>query len=225
VDRIRREYSVAANVGRPKVAYRETVTKAARAEGRFIRQTGGHGQYGHVWMEIEPLERGAGVQFESKISGGTIPAEFISSVEEGAREVLISGPLSGFPVVDAKMTLVDGSYHEVDSSKISFRVAGSMAARSLIWRGEPVLLEPVMKLEAVTPGEFLGDVLGDLGRRRSQIRNIEGEGDIQSVKALIPLAESFGYANAIRSLTQGRASYAMEFDSYIEVPKELMESP
>jgi elongation factor G len=176
-------------------------------------------------MEIEPLERGAGVQFESKISGGAIPAEFISSVEEGAREVLISGPLSGFPVVDAKMTLVDGSYHEVDSSKISFRVAGSMAARSLIWRGEPVLLEPVMKLEAVTPGEFLGDVLGDLGRRRSQIRNIEGEGDIQSVKALIPLAESFGYANAIRSLTQGRASYAMEFDSYIEVPKELMESP
>ncbi len=221
VDRIKREYKVEANVGKPRVAYRETVKAAARAEGRFVRQTGGHGQYGHVWMEIEPLERGGGIQFESKIRGGVIPNEFISSVEDGAREALSTGPLSGFPMVDAKMTLVDGSYHEVDSSKMSFQIAGSMAAKSLMTRGKPALLEPVMKIEVVTPGDFLGDVLGDLARRRAQIRNIEGQGGIQSVRAEIPLAESFGYANAIRSLTQGRASYTMEFDNYIEVSKEL----
>ena len=224
VDRIRREYNVQANVGRPKVAYRETVTGRARAEGRFVRQTGGHGQYGHVWMEIEPLERGGGIQFESKVSGGAIPLEFIPGVEAGAREALVSGPISGFPVVDAKLTLIDGSYHEVDSSKISFQIAGSIAAKSLLKRGRPTLLEPVMKLEVVTPGEFLGDVLGDLGRRRAQIKNIEGVGHVQSVRAEIPLAESFGYATAIRSLTQGRASYTMEFDNYVEVPKELVES-
>ncbi len=224
VDRIRREYNVEANVGRPRVAYRETVTGAARAEGRFVRQTGGHGQFGHVWMDIEPLERGGGIQFESKISGGAIPTEFIPAVEEGAREALVSGPISGFPVVDAKLTLIDGSYHEVDSSKISFQIAGSMAAKSLLTRGKPTLLEPVMRLEVVTPGEFLGDVLGDLGRRRGQIKNIEGVGDVQSVRAEIPLAESFGYANAIRSLSQGRASYTMEFDNYVEVPRELVES-
>ncbi len=223
VDRIRREYNVEANVGRPRVAYRETVTGAARAEGRFVRQTGGHGQFGHVWMEIEPLDRGDGIQFESKISGGAIPTEFIPAVEEGAREALAAGPLSGFPVVDAKLTLIDGSYHEVDSSKISFQIAGSMAAKALLTRGRPAMLEPVMKLEVVTPGESLGDVLGDLGRRRAQIKNIEGVGDVQSVRAEIPLAESFGYANAIRSLTQGRASYTMEFDNYVEVPKELVE--
>ena len=224
VDRIKREFSVEANVGRPRVSYRETVGSPARAEGRFVRQTGGHGQYGHVWMEIEPLERGGGIQFENKITGGAIPQEFISSVEDGARAALKTGPLSGFPVVDAKMTLVDGSYHEVDSSKMSFQIAGSMAAKSLVTRGRPVMLEPVMKLEVVTPGEFLGDVLGDLGRRRAQITNIEGEGDIQSARAIIPLAESFGYANALRSLTQGRASYTMEFDNYVEVSKELVEA-
>ena len=224
VDRIKREHNVEANVGRPRVAYRETVTGQARAEGRFIRQTGGHGQYGHVWMEIEPLERGGGIQFESRITGGAVPNEFIPAVEEGAREALASGPISGFPVVDAKLTLIDGSYHETDSSKISFQIAGSMAARSLLTRARPTLLEPVMKLEVVSPGDFLGDVLGDLGRRRAQIKNIEGVGDIQSVRAEIPLAESFGYANAIRSLTQGRASYTMEFDNYVEVPKELVES-
>ncbi len=223
VDRIRREFSVEANVGRPKVSYRETVSSAARAEGRFVRQTGGHGQYGHVWMEIEPLERGSGIHFENMIRGGAIPQEFISSVEQGAREALKTGPLSGFPVVDARMRLIDGSYHEVDSSKMSFQIAGSMAAKSLLTRGKPIMLEPVMKLEVVTPGEFLGDVLGDLGRRRGQITNIEGEGDIQSARAIIPLAESFGYANALRSLTQGRASYTMEFDNYVEVPRELVE--
>ena len=223
VDRIRREYSVEANVGRPRVAYRETIKNKARAEGRFVRQTGGHGQYGHVWMDIEPLERGEGIQFESKITGGSIPLEFISSVEEGAREALAAGPLSGFPVVDAKLTLFDGSWHEVDSSKISFQIAGSMAAKTLINRGKPTLLEPVMKLEVVTPGDFLGDVLGDLGRRRAQIKNIEGVGGVQSVRAEIPLAESFGYANSIRSLTQGRASYTMEFDNYVEAPEGLVD--
>ena len=224
VDRIKREYNVEANVGRPRVAYRETVTANALAEGRFVRQTGGHGQYGHVWMEIEPLNRGEGIQFESRVTGGAIPLEFIPSVESGARAAMDTGPLSGYPVVDVKMTLVDGSYHDVDSSNMSFQIAGSMAAKALVRRAKPVILEPVMKIEVITPGEFLGDVLGDLGRRRSMIRNIEGQGDIQSVRAQIPLAESFGYANAMRSLTQGRASYTMEFDNYVEASRELMDA-
>ncbi len=224
VDRIRRNFNVETNVGKPKVAYRETVRVKARAEGRHVRQTGGHGQYGHVWMEIEPLERGEGIQFENKITGGSIPTEFIPSVEEGAREALRNGPISGFPVVDAKLTLIDGSYHEVDSSKFSFHIAGSMAAKSLMTRGTPVLLEPVMDLEVIVPGEFLGEVLADLGRRRAQIRDTRGEGNsqsVQSVLATVPLAESFGYANTVRSLTRGRASYTMEFDNYVEVPKSV----
>jgi len=220
-DRMRREHQVQANVGQPRVAYRETITSPARAEGRFVRQTGGHGQFGHVWMEIEPLERGSGVQFESKVRGGAIPLEFVPAVESGAREALQSGPLSGYPVVDVKLTLTDGSYHEVDSSKMSFIIAGSMAAKTLVSRGHPTLLEPVMSLEVVTPGEFLGEVLGDLGRRRGEIRNIEGQGDIQAVQAVLPLGESFGYANTLRSLTQGRASHVLEFDSYQPVPEHI----
>ena len=220
-DRMRREYRVEANVGRPRVAYRETVDSPARAEGRFVRQSGGHGQFGHVWMEIEPLKRGSGIEFESRIRGGSVPQEFIPAVEIGAREALRTGPLSGYPVVDVKLTLTDGSYHEVDSSKMSFQIAGSMAAKSLITKGKPTLLEPVMKLEVVTPGDYLGEVLGDLGRRRGQIENIEGQGDIQAIRAQIPLAESFGYANTLRGLTQGRASYTMEFDNYLEVSVEL----
>ena len=220
-DRMRREHQVQANVGQPRVAYRETITSPSRAEGRFVRQTGGHGQFGHVWMEIEPLERGSGVQFESKVRGGAIPLEFVPAVESGAREALQSGPLSGYPVVDVKLTLTDGSYHEVDSSKMSFIIAGSMAAKTLVSRGHPVLLEPVMSLEVVTPGEFLGEVLGDLGRRRGEIRNIEGQGDIQAVQAVLPLGESFGYANTLRSLTQGRASHVLEFDSYQPVPEHI----
>ena len=224
VNRIQREYSVEGNVGRPRVAYRETITSPVTAEGRFVRQTGGHGQYGHVWIEAEPLERGSGIQFDNRITGGAIPNEFIPSVESGVREALMNGPLSGFPVVDMKVTLMDGSFHEVDSSNISFKIAGSIAAKSAVSRAKPVMLEPVMRLEVVTPGEFLGDLLGDLGRRRAEIRNIEGLGHIQSVRAEIPLAESFGYANAIRSLSQGRASYTMEFDNYVEVRKELANS-
>ncbi len=215
-DRMRREFNVEGNVGRPRVAYREAITVPVKAEGRLVRQTGGHGQYGHVWIEVEPLEKGAGIQFENRIRGGAIPQEFIPGVEEGAREALNVGPISGYPVVDVKVTLVDGSYHQVDSSKMAFVIAGSMAAKSAVQKARPILLEPVMRLEVITPGDFLGEVLGDLGRRRAAIKNIEGRGDIQVVRANVPLGESFGYAGAIRSLTQGRASYSLEFDSYEE---------
>ena len=217
-DRMRREYGVKASVGKPRVSYRESIRAPARAEGRFVRQTGGHGQYGHVWLEIEALERGSGVVFEDRVKGGAIPQEFISSVGDGVREALNTGPISGFPIVDVKVSLVDGSYHEVDSSRIAFKVAGSMATKAAVAKARPVLLEPVMGLEIVTPGEFLGDVLGDLGRRRANIRSIEGQRGVQAVRALIPLAESFGYAGALRSLTQGRASYTMEFNSYEKAP-------
>ncbi len=222
VDRMKREFGVEGNVGTPRVAYREAITSPARAEGRFVRQTGGHGQYGHVWLEIEPLERGAGVEFESKIVGGAIPREFVSSVENGVRGALSTGPLSGYPMVDVRVTLVDGSYHEVDSSTVAFEIAGSMAAKSAVVKARPILLEPVMSLEIVTPGDFLGEILGDLGRRRANIRNIEGRETIQAIKAIIPLGESFGYAGALRSLTQGRASYTMEFDSYQKAPEEVL---
>ena len=185
-----------------------------KSEGRFVRQTGGHGQYGHVWVEVEPLERGAGVQFQDRTKGGVVPQEFISSVEVGVREAMNTGPISGYPVVDVKVSLVDGSYHDVDSSKMSFQIAGSMAAKEAVRRAHPILLGPTMRLEVVTPGAFLGDVLGDLGRRRAHIRSIEGQGDIQVVRAHIPLGESFGYAGALRSLTQGRASYTLEFYRY-----------
>jgi elongation factor G len=220
-DRMKREYGVEGNVGRPRVAYRETISVPAKAEGKFVRQTGGHGQYGHVWLEMEPVKRGSGIEFVNRIRGGAIPNEFISSIEEGVREALNTGPLSGYPIVDVKVSLVDGSYHEVDSSKMSFLVAGSMAAKAAIKKAHPLLLEPIMRLEVVTPGDFLGEVLGDLGRRRANIRNIEGQGDIQAVMTQVPLGESFGYANTLRSLTQGRASYSMEFYSYQTVPEAV----
>ena len=218
VDRMKREFKVEGNVGKPRVAYRETIRRATRGVGRFVRQTGGHGQFGHVVVQAEPGERGSGITIEDKITGGAIPREFIPAAESGIREALATGPLSGFPVIDMKITMVDGSSHEVDSSQIAFQIAGSMAAKDAINRANPVLLEPIMSLEVVTPGEFLGEVLGDLGRRRAAIRNIEGQGEIQVVKASIPLGESFGYASAIRSLTQGRASYTMEFDTYEPAP-------
>ena len=221
MDRMRREYSVEGNVGKPKVAYREAITAHAKAEGRFVRQTGGHGQYGHVWIEMEPLERGSGVQFEDRVRGGAIPQEFIPGVEAGVREALNAGPISGYPIVDVKVSLVDGSFHTVDSSRMSFEIAGSMAAKSAVAKAHPVLLEPIMRLEVVTPGAFLGEVLGDLGRRRANIRGIEGQGDIQVVRALIPLSESFGYATSLRSLTQGRASFTLEFESYEEAPQAV----
>ena len=221
VDRMKREFRAVGTVGTPKVAYREAIKGTAKAEGRFVRQTGGHGQYGHVWIEVEPLESGAGFEFEDKIRGGAIPKEFIPSVRKGVKEAMGAGPLSGYPVVDVKVTLVDGTYHDVDSSDMAFQVAGSMAAKAALRKAKPILLEPIMKIEIVTPGEFLGDVLGDLGRRRANIRNIEGQPDIQVVRAMIPLAESFGYAGTLRSLTQGRAAHSIEFDRYHEVPASI----
>jgi elongation factor G len=221
-DRMRREYKVEGNVGKPRVAFRETIGRKARVEGRLVRQTGGHGQYGHVWIEMEPLERGTGILFESAIKGGTIPQEFIRPIEDGVRQALNTGPLSGYPVIDVKVTLVDGSYHEVDSSGMAFQIAGSMAAKAAVNKAGAILLEPIMRLEIVVPGAFLGDVLGDLGRRRANIRNIEGLRDVQSIRALVPLGESFGYADSLRSLTQGRASYTMEFGSYEVAPASIM---
>jgi elongation factor G len=222
VDRMKREFDVEGSVGQPRVAYRETVRRAAGGVGRFVRQTGGHGQFGHVVVEMEPGEPGSGIVIEDKITGGSIPREFIPAAESGIKEALNTGPLSGFPMIDIKVTMVDGSSHEVDSSQVAFQIAGSMAAKDAIGKARPQLLEPIMSLEVVTPGEFLGEVLGDLGRRRAGIRNIEGQGEIQVVKAALPLGESFGYANAIRSLTQGRASYNMEFDNYEPAPEGML---
>jgi elongation factor G len=218
VDRIRREYKVESSVGKPRVAYREAITTEARAEGRLVRQTGGHGQYAHVWLEATPLKRGEGFQFEAKIKGGAIPREYIPAVRKGVEDALSAGPIAGYPVVDLKIVLVDGTFHEVDSSEMAFRIAGSMAAKAVLQKAHPVLLEPIMRLELVTPGEFLGAVLGDLGRRRANIKGIEGQGDIQSVRVRLPLGESFGYATTIRSLTQGRATYSLEFESYEQAP-------
>ena len=223
-DRMKREFKVEANVGKPRVAFRETIRRTTTAEGKFVRQSGGHGQYGHVIIEMEPLERGEGVQFENKIRGGSIPTEFISSVEDGVRGALKNGPKSGFPVIDLLVRLIDGTYHDVDSSKVSFEIAGSMATRTAVDRCSPVVLEPVMKLEVVTPEDYLGEVIGDLGRRRAGVESIDAQGDTQIVKASLPLAESFGYANDLRSITQGRAGYSMEFEKYLEAPESVVEA-
>ncbi|MFH1141277.1 MAG: elongation factor G [Chloroflexota bacterium] len=221
VERMRREFNVQANVGKPRVAYREAITAPARAEGRLVRQTGGHGQYGHVWLEVEPLERGTGFVFENKIVGGKIPREYIPGVEQGAKGAMESGVVAGYPVIDVKVTLVDGSYHEVDSSDMAFRIAASMGMKEALRRAKPVLLEPIMAIEVVMPGDFLGEILGDLSSRRAHIRNLEGIGDTQVVTAHVPLADMFGYATQIRSLTQGRANYTMVFDHYAEVPEHI----
>ena len=219
VERLRREFQVGANIGRPKVSYRETITRPARAEGRFVRQTGGHGQYGHVWLEVSPLERNQGVKFENRIVGAAIPREYIPAVEKGVIEALETGILAGFPTIDLKVSLVDGSFHPVDSSEMAFKMAGSIGVKEAIRRAGPVLLEPVMEIEVVTPGDFLGEVLSDLGGRRSRIRTLEGQETVQTVRTYVPLAETFGYVTSLRSLTQGRASQSMEFDHYEEVPQ------
>ena len=222
VDRMKREFGVEAQVGRPRVSYRETLTRPYRSDARFVRQTGGHGQYGHVVVELEPLAQGEGIQFVDAISGGVIPREYISAVEKGVREALDNGPLGGYPLVDLKATLVDGSYHTVDSSEMAFRSAGMMAIREGVSKAGPALLEPIADLEVVTPGDFLGDVIADLGTRRAQIRTIEGQEGIQTVRALVPLGETFAYTTALRSITQGRASYTMEFRYYEPVPEGLL---
>ncbi|MBK50146.1 MAG: elongation factor G [Chloroflexi bacterium] len=222
VDRMKREYKVEANIGKPKVAYRETITRKIEDEGKFIRQSGGHGQYGHVVLQAEPLPKGSGVEFDDLITGGAIPREFIPAVEKGIHDALSSGPISGYPVVDIKFSLIDGSYHDVDSSEMAFRIAGSMATKSILEKAKPNLLEPIMNLEITTPSQFLGDVIGDLGKRRANISNIGGTEEIQTVKAKIPLGETFGYAGSIRSLTQGRAGYSMEFDSYEKTTNDAL---
>ncbi len=224
VDRMRREFDVEARVGQPRVAYRETLTKPVRIEGRFVRQTGGHGQYGHVWLVIEPQKRGDGNLFVNGISGGDIPRQFIPAVENGVKQALDNGPMAGYPLVDLKVTLVDGSYHTVDSSEMAFRSAAMLAIREGARKGAPVLQEPFFEMEVVTPGEFLSDVLGDLGGRRAQIRSIEGQDDLQTVRAMIPLGETFAYTTALRSITKGRASYTMEFRHYEPVPDHLARS-
>jgi elongation factor G len=224
VDRMTREYRVQANVGKPQVAYKETVSTTAEAEGRFIRQTGGKGQYGHVVLRIEPLPAGHGFEIVNQIAGGVIPKEFIPAAEAGVREAIDSGVLAGYPVVDLRVTLLDGSYHEVDSSEIAFKIAGSMAVKNAMEKASPVLLEPIMKVEVVTPDEFLGDVVGDLIARRGHVAGIEPRGTSQVIRCSVPLAEMFGYATDLRSMTQGRATYSMEFDHYQEVPKQLADS-
>ncbi|MDO8589462.1 MAG: elongation factor G [Armatimonadota bacterium] len=222
IDRLLREFKVGANHGRPQVAYRETVTKRARGEGRHVRQTGGRGQYGHCVVEMGPLAVGVGVEFVSKIVGGVIPKEFISAIEAGVHEALDSGVLAGYPVVDVRVSVIDGSYHEVDSSEIAFKIAGSMAARDALRKAHPILKEPIMAVEVITPEDFLGDVIADLNSRRGQISGMEmGPGGTQIVRADVPLAQMFGYATTIRSLTQGRASYTMEPSHYEELPKTL----
>ncbi len=221
VDRLLREFKVEANVGKPQVAYKETIRAAAEAEGKFIRQTGGRGQYGHVFLKVEPLEAGKGFEFVNKIVGGSIPREYIPAVESGVKEALTTGVLAGYPVIDIQVTLFDGSYHDVDSSEIAFKIAGSMAFKSGVLKSKPVLLEPIMKVEVVVPEQYMGDAIGDLSSRRGRIEGMEAHIGIQTIKSKVPLATMFGYSTALRSLSQGRGTYSMEFCEYDEVPKNL----
>jgi len=222
VDRLLREFKVAANVGNPQVAYRETVTKVVEQEGKFVKQSGGRGQYGHVKIKIEPMEQGFGYEFVNKISGGVIPKEYIAPVDKGIQEQMANGVLAGYPVVDCRVTLFDGSFHEVDSNEMAFKVAGSMAFRNGAKAAGPVLLEPIMRVEVATPEEYMGDVVGDVNRRRGALDGIDDSPTGKVIKCQVPLAEMFGYATALRSATQGRASYSMEFDHYSEAPAEVL---
>jgi elongation factor G len=222
VDRLKREFNVDANVGRPQVAYRETARKAVdKVSGKFVRQTGGRGQYGHAVINLVPAEQGAGYEFVDKIVGGKIPKEYISPIDLGIQEAMESGILGGYPVVDIRIELIDGSYHDVDSSEIAFKVAGSMAFKEAMKRAKPVLLEPMMAVEVVTPEEYLGDVMGNLNSRRGRVEHLEPLGNAQQIKAMVPLAEMFGYATDVRSMTQGRATFTMQFDHYEEVPQSI----
>ncbi|MGH7447153.1 MAG: elongation factor G, partial [Longimicrobiales bacterium] len=224
VDRMMREFKVDANVGRPQVAYRETIKrKVEKVEGKFIRQSGGKGQYGHVVINMEPAGPGQGFVFEDKIVGGAIPREYIGPVEQGIKEALETGVLAGYPVVDVKVELVYGSYHDVDSSEMAFKIAGSMAFKEAARRAEPVLLEPIMNVEVVCPADYMGDILGDLSARRGKIGGMTQRGEAQVIGASVPLSEMFGYSTQLRSLTQGRAVYSMQFSRYEEVPKSKAE--
>jgi elongation factor G len=223
VDRMKREFSVEANVGKPQVAYRETVRGSVEQEGRYVKQSGGKGQYGHVWIKLEPLESGKGYEFVNDIVGGVIPKEFIPAVDKGIQEQLQNGVLAGYPVVDVKVTLFDGSYHDVDSNEMAFKIAGSMAFKDAARRAKPVILEPIMKVEAVTPEDFMGDVMGDLNRRRGILQGIDDSPSGKLIHAEVPLSEMFGYATDLRSMSQGRATYSMEFAKYSEVPANVAE--
>jgi len=224
VDRLMREFKVEANVGRPQVAYKESIVSKSTAEGKYIKQTGGRGQYGHVVIEVEPQERGKGFEFVNKIVGGVIPKEYIPAVEKGVLEASEAGVLAGYPLVDVKVTLVDGSYHEVDSSEIAFKIAASMAFKDACKKAGVILLEPLMSAEVVVPDEFLGDVIGDINSRRGKILGIEKRGSYQIIKIHVPLADMFGYATTLRSLTQGRANYTMQFFRYEPVPGYIAET-
>ncbi len=223
VDRLLREFKVGANVGKPQVAYRETIRQKATAEGKYVRQSGGRGQYGHVYINIEPQEPGSNFEFVNKVVGGSIPREYISAVEKGVKEALENGIMAGYPVVDVKITLFDGSYHEVDSSEMAFKIAGSMAFKNAASKAKPVLLEPVMNIEVVTPDEYMGEVIGDLNSRRGKIQTMTQRTNVRVIAAMVPLSSMFGYATDLRSRTQGRATYTMQFAHYEEVPKNISE--
>ncbi|MEA1937341.1 MAG: elongation factor G [Patescibacteria group bacterium] len=223
IDRMMREMKVEATIGKPRVAYREAIKDTAKAEGKYIRQSGGRGQYGHVWIRIEPLERGKGFEFVDEIKGGVVPQEYIKPTQKGIEEAISKGVIAGYPVVDVQVTLYDGSYHEVDSSESAFKIAGSLAFQDAFKRANPVLLEPIMKVETTTPEQFMGDVVGDLSSKRGQIENMGERGQAKVVTAFVPLALMFGYATQLRSMTQGRGNYTMEFDHYQEVPKNILD--
>lgn len=224
VDRMKREFKVEANVGAPQVAYRETIRKSVEQEGKFVRQSGGRGQYGHVWVKIEPQEAGKGYEFVNSIVGGVVPREYIPAVDKGIQEQLQNGVLAGYPVVDVKVTLFDGSYHDVDSNEMAFKIAGSMAFKEGALKANPVLLEPMMAVEVETPEDYMGDVMGDLNRRRGLILGMDDNAGVKVLKAEVPLSEMFGYATTLRSLSQGRATYSMEFKKYNEAPASVAEA-
>ncbi|MBI5071752.1 elongation factor G [Candidatus Falkowbacteria bacterium] len=224
VDRMKREFKVEANVGKPQVAYKETITKSAEAEGKYIRQSGGRGQYGHCWLKVEPMERGKGFEFVDEIKGGVIPKEYIAPIGKGAKEALEKGILAGYPVIDVRATVFDGSFHEVDSSEAAFKIAGSLAVQDGAKKAGLVLLEPMMKVEVLTPEQFMGEVIGDLNSKRGQIQEMRDRTGVKVIDAMVPLAEMFGYATSLRSMTQGRASYNMEFANYAEVPRNVAET-
>jgi elongation factor G len=224
VDRMKREFKVEANVGKPQVAYRETIRATVESEGKHVKQSGGRGQFGHVWLKLEPNEEGKGVEFINGIVGGTVPREFIPAVEKGVYEAIETGVMAGYPVVDVKVTLFDGSYHDVDSDEISFRMASIFGFKDGFRKARPVILEPIMKVEVVTPEDYMGDVIGDLNRRRGQILGLEDTPAGKTVTAEVPLAEMFGYATNVRSMSQGRATFTMEFSKYMEVPANVAET-
>ena len=223
VDRMKREFSVEVNVGRPQVAYRETIKREAKEEGKYIRQSGGRGQYGHVWLELKPMERGQGFKFNNMIKGGTIPSEFIPAVEKGVKEAMDRGIVAGFTMTDIEVSLYDGSYHDVDSSESAFKIAGSMAFQGGAKKADPILLEPIMKVEVIVPEKFLGDITGDLHSKRGKVEKMGERMNLRVIDSMVPLAEMFGYATKLRSMTEGRGTFTMEFDHYEEVPRNIAE--